>query len=142
MRILNSWFLPGSMLLGIILWSLWPSLTELLVTPKEPLVKQWLEAMRKGGDGFEYWTGAKQIEQGYTDEGLPPRVTFYAVSDYEILDNPDHGTWMVRIHSSTLAGIPVVRVYEVMVSSVGIYRVTAQGEDPHAWITEGLKSGQ
>jgi hypothetical protein len=88
-----------------------PNITDTVVRP-------WLEAMRKGGDGFEYWI-----------EGASPRVSFYAVSNYEIVDD-SHGRYMVRIHSSTRGGTPIVKVYEVVATLSGIYRVTAQGEDP------------
>jgi hypothetical protein len=79
-------------------------------------VYSWLEALRKGGDGLEYWIKG---------EGMPPRVTFYAVTEYEIVDN-SHGCYKVRIHSSTSSGVPIVKVYEVLTSGNAIYRVTAQ----------------
>ncbi len=109
--IVPGWFQPKTTVL---------STTDIVVRP-------WLEAMRKGGDGFEYWIDGEP-------EGLPPRAAFYAVSDYEIVDD-SHGRYMVRIQSSTRAGTPIVKVYEVIATDEGIYRVTAQGDDPQAWAT-------
>lgn len=94
----------------------------------DTVVQPWLEAMRKGGDGFEYW--------GTT--GSWPRVAFFAVSDYEIVDR-SHGTYKVRIHSSTRDGSPIVKIYEVLATNDGIHRVTAQGDDPNAEIHETIK---
>lgn len=95
----------------------------------DKVIRPWLEAMRNGGDGFEYWRAGNSA-------GLPPRVSFFAVTDYEILGRSSGG-YLVRIHSSTRGGSPIVAVYEVVATGSGLYRVTVQGEDPLAWAKIG-----
>lgn len=115
----------GAFVVGLVALVVWPRSTPAPLSTTDTVVRPWLEAMRKGGDGMEYWSKG---------EGLPPRVAFYAVTGYEIVDDSIPGRYMVRIHSSTRGGTPIVKVYEVIAADDGIFRVTAQGDDPYAWI--------
>jgi len=120
----------GAFLIGLALLVVpgWLRPRPAIPSTTDTVVRPWLEAMRKGGDGFQYWIEC---------DG-PPRVAFYAVSAYEILDDSPFSGYKVRIHSSTRDGTPIVKVYEVLATSGGIYRVTAQGDDPDAHFKETL----
>lgn len=69
--------------------------------PTTQTVTQWLDAQAEGSDGSEFWSA-----------GSSP-VRFYAVTGYEIVNDRVPGVRVVRVHSSTAAGFPIVRLWEV-----------------------------
>jgi len=81
-------------------------------------VRAWLESQRKGQKGVEHWG---------KDWWVHP-ISLYAVSTYEIVDAPYGVTYMVRIHSATRGGQPIVRLYEIFVKEGKIMSVTPQGD--------------
>jgi hypothetical protein len=91
-------------------------------------VKAWLEAQRKGQEGFEYWQ-----KDAYKPFAL------YAVTSYEIVDAFSPSQCIVRVHSSIRSGQPIVRLYAVTVFDGKIAAVTGQGDEdaiigwPKAW---------
>lgn len=82
----------------------------------DTVVRQWLDDLCKGREGRQYWA----------HDASPVRL--YAVQSYEVLDMVPPDLFMVRIHSSTREGLPIVRNYQIGVRSGSIYGMAADGE--------------
>jgi len=95
-------------------------------------VKLLLEDFRKGGDGRQFW----RADMGYK---LP---VFYAVESYEIVDVDVFGRHMVRILSATKDGAPLMRLYEIMADGNKVWRITAQGDDPHEDVNRMVREAE
>jgi len=82
-------------------------------------VKGWLEAQRKGQEGWEFWDDAGKGWFG---------ITLYGLSSYEIVDASKHGEQVVRVHHTTKGGTPIVSILTISVSAnKGIYNIKRQG---------------
>lgn len=71
-------------------------------SPTERLVTAWLNNLKAGGNGYEYWAD--------TDE----RASLYSVRDYEILQST-YTSVTARVDSSNAAGMQITKTWLIKV---------------------------
>lgn len=83
----------------------WAAQTNRWTAESVAVVNQWLEALREGENGNQFWYGANYVTP----------VRLYAVTSWEIVRSDIDTVW-VRVDSSNASGTPIRKIWKIELS--------------------------
>jgi len=76
------------------------------MAPIDQTLHAWLASQERGEDGLEYWA---------TEKSYVHPVMLYTVMDYKVVDDRSSVERVVRIHSTTKGGSPIVQLWRITI---------------------------
>jgi len=89
------------------------------MAPIDQTLHDWLASQERGEDGLEYWANKSYVHP----------VTLYTVMDYKVVDDRSSVERVVRIHSTTKGGSPIVQLWRICIIDRKITSVRLAQED-------------
>jgi len=71
----------------------------------DQLLQDWLTSQERGEDGLKFWANKSCVHP----------ISLYTVMDYKVVDDRSSFERVVRIHSTTKGGSPIVQLWRITI---------------------------